>query len=292
MSSVLKTTWNQIRRTPYQALAAVMIMFLTFFALAVFSLVSGGSVKVLKHFESAPQVVAFFEKGKDIPTEEINKIKYVLEETGKLAEFKYVSIYEAEAIYKEKNKDDPLLLELVNYKILPPSIEISATQLEYLPMLKEILEKHPGVEDIAFYEDIVKSLSSWIKNIKIFGAVLVGYLMLQSFLVIIIIIGMKIMARKEEIEIMKLIGATNAFVRGPFVFEGIFYGLVGSLAAWTAAYILLLYSTPFLVSWLGDIGLMPVSIWFMLALLAVQLVLGIIVGFWGSLLAVHRFLKR
>lgn len=292
MNNSFKTSWNQIRRTPYQALAAVMIMFLTFFALSVFSLISAGSVRVLKYFEGAPQVIAFFEKGKDIPETEISKIKNELERSGKLADFKYVSIHEAEAIYREKNEGDPLLLELVNYKILPPSIEISATEIDSLILLKEILEKQPGVEDIAFYEDIVKSLSSWIKNIKIFGLVLVSYLLLQSLLVIIIIIGMKIMVRKEEIEIMKLIGASNAFVRQPFIFEGVFYGLVGSFLAWASCYIFLLYSTPFLISWLGDIELLPVPLWLMLFLLGAQLILGIVVGFFGSLLAVHRFLRK
>ena len=292
MSRKLQTAWKQIRRTPYQAMVAVMVMFLTFFALSVFTLISFGSIKILKYFEASPQVIAFFEKGKDISEGDLSKIKSRLEATGKLASFKYVSIHEAEAIYKEKNKDDPLLLELVNYKILPPSIEISATSIDALPELKKILESQPGVKDIAFYEDIVKSLGNWIKNIRLFGMGLVSYLLIQSFLVVITIIGMKILARKEEIEIMKLIGASHGFVRWPFVLEGIFYGVTGAFLAWGTSYIGLLYATPFLVSWLGDINLLPVPIWFMLLLLSGEIILGILVGFFGSLLAVHRFLRR
>jgi len=267
-------------------------MFLTFFALAVFALICAGSIKILQHFETAPQAIAFFEKGKDVPQEEISKIKLELERTGQLASFKYVSIHEAEAIYREKNKDDPLLLELVNYKILPPSIEISATEIDALPLLKNVLEAQPGVEDIAFYEDVVKSLSSWIKSIRIFGLGLIIYLLIQSFLVVLIIIGMKILARKEEIEIMKLIGASSGFIRWPFVLEGVFYGIISAFFAWISAYTLLLYSTPLLLSWLGDLSLLPVPFWFMFVLLVGKLAAGALVGFVGSLMAVRRFLRR
>ena len=130
-------------------------MILAFFAITSFVMITLGSIKVIQYFEAAPQVIAFFEKGKDLSSEEIDKIKNNLQETGQLASFKYVSIHEAEAIYQEKNKDDPLLLELVNYKILPPSIEISAKSIDFLAKLKDILEQQKGVEDIAFYEDVV-----------------------------------------------------------------------------------------------------------------------------------------
>lgn len=292
MVSHLKTAWRQIRRTPYQSLSTILVILFTFFILAVFCLVSVGSEVVLRYFESAPQVIAFFEKGKDLDEEEINKIKIELEKTGKLASFKYVSVYEAEAIYREKNKNDPLLLELVDYKILPPSIEITATEIDALPLLKEKIEHHPKVKDIAFYEDIVSSLSAWIKGIRIFGIVLVSYLLMQSFLVIVAIIGMKVMARKEEIEIMRLLGADNWFIRWPFIYEGIFYGSTAAFIAWLFSYILLLYTTPFLVSWLGEIDLLPAPLWFVFLVLIIQLFIGILIGFLGSLMAVHRYLRK
>jgi len=292
MAGKFQTALIQIRRSPYQALAAIMIMFLTFFALTGFTLISLGSMAIIKYFEKAPQVIAFFEKGKDLTQDQISSIKNKLDETKQLASFKYVSIYEAEAIYKEKNKSDPLLLELVNYKILPPSIEISAVNIDTLSSLKNILESQPGVKDIAFYEDIVKSLSSWIKNIRIFGIGLISYLLVQSVLIILTITGMKILSRKEEIEILRLIGASNWFIRWPFIFEGALYGVISSFLGWGAAYLLLLYTTPVIIGWLGDVALLPVPIWLMLLILAANLIIGIFVGTIGSLIAVHRFLRK
>jgi len=292
MSGKFSKTLNQLKRTPYQTLAAVMVMFLTFFAVSAFILISLGSVRVLKYFEAAPQVIGFFEKGKDLTDNDIAGIKARLEETGQLASFRYVSIHEAEAIYREKNKDDPLLLELVNYKILPPSIEISAQTIDALPKLKDVLKSQPGVEDIAFYEDIVQSLSNWIKNIRVFGLSIVSYLLVQSILIIITLTGMKILARKEEIEILRLIGASNWFICWPFVLEGIIYGIIGAFLGWGLTYLILLYTTPVIVAWFADITLLPVSMVTMLGILTMEMLVGALVGGWASWLAVYRFLRR
>jgi len=98
MSRKFNTAWSQMRRMPYQALAAIMVMFLTFFALSVFALISIGSIKILQHFEASPQVIAFFEKGQDVSQEQISKIKIELERTDKLASFKYVFIHDPQDI--------------------------------------------------------------------------------------------------------------------------------------------------------------------------------------------------
>ncbi|MFC1711883.1 cell division protein FtsX, partial [Patescibacteria group bacterium] len=251
-----------------------------------------GSMRILKYFEAAPQVIAFFEKGKDLTSENIDTIKAKLEETGQLSSFKYVSIHEAEAIYREKNKEDPLLLELVNYKILPPSIEVSAISIDALPSLKDIISSQPGVEDVAYYEDIVESLSSWVRNIRVFGFSLIVYLLLQSVLIIVIIIGMKILVRKEEIEILRLIGASKWFITWPFVLEGAIYGMLGGILGWGASYLLLLYATPLIISWFQDLNLLPVPVLLMLVILGGEMLAGIIIGGLGGLLASYRFLRK
>jgi len=290
--NILKKTFIQIRRSPWQNLTAVMVTTLTLLVVSVFSLLSIGSVKILKYFESAPQVIAFFKPGQDLSDIQIANIKAQLDKTGKVNEFRYVSTREAEAIYKEKNKDNPLLLELVDYNILPASIEISAKDLNDLKELKNILQTQEGVDEVVYYEDIVTNLSRWISSVKKVGIGVIGYLTLESVLVILVIIGMQIASRKEEIEILKLIGATNWFIRKPFILTAMIYGLTGSLLTWGLSYLLLLYSTPFLAEWLGDIPLLPISFGVMLLLLAGELFLGIMIGIIGGLLAIHRFLKE
>lgn len=291
MLETLVDVFKQIRRTPYQAIAAVVVIFLTFFASSFFVLVSYGSVRILEYFESAPQVIAFFEKGEDLSEDEIFSIKSELEQTDKLATFKYVSTKEAEEIYKDKNKDNPLLLELVDSKILPPSIEVSSNQIEDLSVLKDILAKKESVTDVIYFEDIVKNLSKWINNITNFGIVVLSFLALQSLLIIFVIINMKIVSKKEEVEVLRLIGASRSFIIKPFLMEGMIYGFFGAILAFILSYGLVLYATPTLLEWLQEIPILPLPTDFLLKFLAAEIGGGLLIGLIGSYVAVSRYIK-
>ncbi len=289
MKKHFKTTWNHIRRSPYQALAATLIMFLTFFITNVFVLTAGGFQIVLRYFETRPQVTAFL---KDEATlDQVDILKAKLAQTGKIKETKYISKEEALNIYREQNKNDPLLLEMVTAKILPASLEVSTNDLAQLNEVAQILRSEPMVEEVVFQEDVVKSLQQWTLNIRRVGIALIGTFGLVSLLVILVIVGMKITLRREEIEILQLLGASRWYIRTPFILEGIFYGIFGAFTAWGIAYLLLLYLTSFIVKFFQGIDLLPVSPLFMLAVLGMEIFLGIVIGSLGSLLAVRRYLK-
>src|SRR5215469_12398038 len=99
-----KTTLQHMRRSPYQSLAAVFIMMLTFLSITVFSFIVFGSSAVINFFESKPQVTAFF---KDTATEQnIDSLKNNLNQTGMVSSMKYISKDQALQIYKAQNKDD------------------------------------------------------------------------------------------------------------------------------------------------------------------------------------------
>jgi len=286
---LLKTTWTHIRRSPYQALAAVMIMSLTFFIITIFTLLAAGSQAILNYFETRPQVTAFFED--QVTLEQVDLLKGKLTETGKIKEIKYVSKEEALAIYREQNKDDPLLLEMVTANILPASLEVSTTSITYLGEIAEILRQEPGVEEVIFQQDVVDALHKWTTNIRLIGISLALVFSLAAMLTVLVIIGMKVALRRDEVEIMGLIGASRGYIRAPFLFEGIFYGMLGAIIAWGTVYLLLLYATSFLIDFLAGIPILPAPILFMLAVLGGELLLGIIIGTLGSFIAVRRYLK-
>lgn len=285
----LKTAWNHIRRTPYQALAAILVMSLTFFIASVFILTALGSQAVLRFFETRPQVTAFFKD--EVKVDQVEVLKDKLSLTGKIAQMKYVSKEEALSIYQEQNKNDPLLLEMVTANILPASLEVSTIDLSSLKEIAQILKEENGVEEVIFQEDVITSLSAWTRALRMIGLGLITFLAIVSFLTILIIIGMKIALRKEEIEILRLIGATFWYIRVPFLLEGIFYGVAGAIIAWMATYVLVLYSTPFFVSFLSGVPLLPVSPVFMLLFLGGLILGGVMIGSLGSLIAVRRYLR-
>src|SRR3989344_8394570 len=144
---------KNIRRTPYQALAASMIMFLTFLTLQLFLVIALGSQQILQYYESKPQVIAFF---KDSTTQnDIDAIKRALSETGRVKELTFVSKDDALQIYRDFNSGDPILLELVTASMLPASLEVSTNSLVDLSYIGEILGKEPVVQEVAFPKDLV-----------------------------------------------------------------------------------------------------------------------------------------
>lgn len=284
-----KLLQRNIRRTPYQALAASMVMFLTFFTLLLFLILAIGSQQILKYYESKPQTIAFF---KDNTSEsDISAIKNALNQTGMVTSLKYVSKEEALKIYQDRNKNNPTLLELVTANILPSSLEISTRDPKDLAPIAGILKKEPVVEEVVYPEDVVAALTKATNVVRIVGLVSVTFLTLFAFLVILMVIGFKIRLKRGEIETMRLLGASTWFIRAPFILEGIWYGVVGAFLSWILTYILLWYFTPFLQGALGEIKLLPVSWVLMMVLLLVALLAALLIGALGSYGAVRRYLK-
>lgn len=280
---------RNIKRTPFQAIAACMVMFLTFLALQTFVLVALGSQEALKYFESKPQVIAFFKEG--TTNQDISAIENALKQESRVTSTKFISQEQALEVYKDKNKNDPALLELVTANILPSSLEISTRTPDDLSPIAEILKREPVVSEVIVPEDVVKTLTSVTSVIRIVGGSTVAFLMVFSILVILMIIGFKIRLKRGEIEIMRLLGASSSFVRNPFILEGMFYGVSGAIFAWIISYTLLWYFTPFLQGYLGEVSLLPVKPLFMLALLGINIIVALFIGGLGSYGAVRRYLK-
>ncbi|MDD5147080.1 MAG: permease-like cell division protein FtsX [Candidatus Daviesbacteria bacterium] len=289
MSRAIEFTKRNIRRTPFQAIAASMVMLLTFLALQTFIILAAGSQAALRYFESKPQVIAFFKEG--TTDQDVTAIENALKQETRVTNTKFVSKDMALQIYREKNKNDPTLLELVTANILPASLEISTKDPEDLAPIADILKREPVVSEVIVPEDVVATLTSITRIIRYIGGATVGFLMIFATLVIVMIIGFKIRIKRTEIEIMRLVGASPGFIRTPFIFEGMLYGVTGTILAWIISYTLLWYFTPFLQGYLGEIKLLPVNPLFMLALLGGSLIAACVVGAIGSFAAVRRYLK-
>lgn len=283
------TAWRNIRRSPYQAFSAILIMSLTFLVISFFVFILVGSSTIINFFESKPQVTAFFKN--DAKQEDINDLQNRLSQSGEIASIKFVSKDQALGIYKEQNKDDPLLLDLVTADVLPASFEISAVKIEDLGRISETLKKSSIVSEVIYQRDVVSALTSWTNAIRQIGIALIILLSAVSIFIMVTIIGIKISHKKEDIEIMKLIGATSWYIRWPFIIEGIAYGAIGAAIGWTIAVGTLLYTTPFLESFLKGIPILPVSLISLLELLLLELILAAILGVISSYLAVLRYLK-
>lgn len=292
------TAWKYIRRSPYQAVAAILTIFITFLLGGFFTLCTLVSVQAIQYFEGKPQITVFF--ADKAGQKEADALKVKLQATDKIKTMKFVSKEEALAIYKEQNKKDPLLLEMVTADILPASLEVTTIDPQYLKDIEPVIKESDGVEDIVFQKDVVDSLLRWTNAIRGFGGLLAGVLSLDSILIIMIIIGMKIALRREEIDILKLMGATVWYIRKPFILEGGLYGIFGSSIASIISIGIIIWLRNYILSFLGVIPSIayilnnPLQAPFLLflgILFVSYLILGFLLGSIGSLVAVGRYLK-
>lgn len=306
--SKYKTTWQHIRRSPYQSFLAITVMTLTFFVVGLVLYVAFASSSLLNYFEQKPQITVFFSDDKT--AESVKQLETKLKKTEKIATVKYVSKDEALKIYQDRFKSDPLLLEMVTADILPASLEVSTVKPEYLSDVAQILKGEMGINEVIYQKDIIDTLLTWTNTIRRVGTALIIFFSLLSILVMLTITGMKIVLRKEEIEILKLVGATKWYISSPFYSEGMFYGIMGAFLGWGLVYILLLYSTPFLSSLFQGIpalsfafgmtslslpnitfSIWPVAIEFMGLLLGLLVLFGIAISAIGTLIALWRYVR-
>jgi cell division transport system permease protein len=281
---------RNIRRTPYQAMAAIMVMFLTFLTMLIFILLAMGSHKLIKEFESKPQVIGFFEDG--ATEQDVMAIKKNLEQTGKVASVKYITKEEAFQNYKDLNKADPKSLELVTSSMLPPSLEVSTNNPQDLALVADMLAQEPviGKDNVIIPVDVIDAISKFSNTVRTTGIIVISFLSLFSLLIILMIIGFKIRIKRREIEIMKLLGATSWFIRAPFILEGIFYSSFGAFVAWVMSYLILWYATPWIQEAIKDVSLLPISPIVMLELLLIGQLIAVVIGFVGSYGAIRRYL--
>ncbi len=285
---LLKTAASRMRRNPYHALAAFFVMFLTFVVVGAFVLVSLGSNVLLAYFESRPAITAFLEDGTD--TEKVKGIQDSLVSTGVVSKTKYISKEEALKIYKERNKNEPLLSEFVTADILPASIEVSTHKLEDLSKVAGMLTKDPSVDEVVFQKNIVETLNVWTRALRNIGGVVVVFLLATSLLTTLIVVGLNIALHKDEIEIMRLVGATDGYIRTPFIFEGVFYGGFSALVATAFLWGLFVWLSPFLQSVFSGVPLLPINQLVFVYLLLFEVVAGSVIGIIGAFIATRRYL--
>jgi cell division transport system permease protein len=220
---------SQLRRSPYQTVGIYFALTFSFFILLLFSFTILLLTKLVAYVESQPQVTVYFLK--TTPESDIFKLRQEILETGKVKEARYVSKDQALAIYKDINKNEPLLLEMVSKEALPASLEVYTTKPEYLRDIAQRAKEEPGVEDVAFQQDVIDNLIKITNGVK-FGAL--AFLTAQFVVVFFVIFStmtFKMIAKKDEIETLRLLGASRFFIARPLISENMIINFAASLTA-------------------------------------------------------------
>lgn len=249
----LKFAVQNFVRNLWLSLVTVIILTLALFIIHLLVGVKVVADESLAAVRSRVDLVVFFDEL--APESEVLELKARLEKLPEVAAVRYVSKDEALARFQEQTADEPVIqesLRAVEQNPLPASLVIKPRQLEQYPQIlavvneptyEQIVERDSDIESKATF---IRKLSRTTQNIARVGFWLSIVFALIAALVIFNAIRITIYTYREEIGIMKLVGASNAFIRAPFIIESVFYAVVASLVALTILWFLLSTIAPFL----------------------------------------------
>ena len=283
-----------IRRNALMSLAAIATMVLMLLLLAGFWLLQAGLAAGVAYVEEKVEIVADL---RDIPGAEavlVVQAQALAAEVAAMPEVRavrYVSKDEALARFQARLRERGQI-DLTGYldrNPLPASLEVSLVDPRDYEAVVDLLSSHDEVvEDVVEIQQLIERLTSVTDVLRTGGAVV---LVVVGFVVLFIIVNtirLAVVARREEIEIMRLVGASDAFIRWPFIFEGAFVGLLG---AGVALVILALAAGPAGEMMYGFFRVLPLELGDLardIVLLVVGTGLG--VGVVGSWLSVRSYL--
>lgn len=289
MSKVFQKVINNIKRDAWLSITSVFIMTVTFFTTSIFITTALGSNAVLKFLESRAQVTAFFLD--EVEESEILTLKDSLLARDDVVEVNYISKEDALNIYLGQHEDEPILLESITANIFPASLDIKTKSLDDLPSIAAQLEKVEGVEEVVFYRDVVNNFKNWSRTARVVGLVLIFMLSVISISIVLVTIGMAIHTKGGEIEIMKLVGASDSYVKWPFLLQGALYGVVAGIISTLFLYILIPIILPKILLVFKGIPIPRINVLYLLGLTLVEIVFGAILGAMGSMLAMRKYLR-
>ncbi|MCI5721385.1 MAG: permease-like cell division protein FtsX [Firmicutes bacterium] len=268
------------------AITAMMLILGLFFVITVN--VNLFSEMVKSDFE---QVEIFIEDS--CSEAEIQQIMENLQEQKDVEKVEFRSKEDALKIMKQRWGESGYLLDSLDKNPLPSSVIVTVKSLEKADKVTEYAQEIAGVEDVKYYKETVEKLTKVTDFLQLTALIIMAFLVVVSVIVVSNTIKLTVFARSKEISIMSYIGATNWFIRGPFLVEGIIIGIISSLVAALITY--LAYSR--VVSIIGiqvmtilSSPLVPAA-YLAGNLICIFMAIGISIGACGSIISMRKFLR-
>jgi cell division transport system permease protein len=280
-------------------LTTIAIIGISMLIFSSFSLIAFNLTSFLKMWEDKIEVIAYLRKG--TPLSEVEELLRNTRQLEGVETVKYVSPYDAMAFMESKLGSQKDLLGGIQPGVLPSSIEIRLEkEFRNSASVKEVVsevKRFPQIEEIQYGQEWVETFSGLVHIFRLTQWALGGLLLIGIIFITSNTLQLTISSRKEEIEIMHIMGTSPGFIQVPFYIEGLIQGLLGTglaiLFLFYLYYRVLLYKvffhyiTPSMKEWLTGVPILflpPEKI-------AMILLGGMVLGFFGSFVASIKFLK-
>lgn len=288
----IKEAFLNFKKAGLMSYASIGIITVTLFILSLFLLVTTNLGEVVSLLVKRTSIIVYLKDG--LSKTEIIEFEKTIGEMKQVTQVVYVSKEEALCKFKEKLREYKDILDNLPANPLPNYLEVNLEKGDFdweeIGKIAKEIEKSDLVSEIDYGQKIVGILGKIINGLKIIMVGIGLILCLATLIIISNTIELGLFAREEEIEIMKLVGATNWFIRFPALIEGIWQGIISGSCALFLLW--LLYKFIIFKLWASEPLFQLIPLRFIpLELILSVFLISVLVGCLGSFLSLHYFLK-
>lgn len=285
----IREVFISLRRNNWMSVASIGTVAVSLFIFGMFLMMVMNMNKLAENMESQVQInVYLLDK---VDREQARDIEKDLKEIEGVESVGFVTKDEAMERFKDRLGDQRTLLDALDEtNPLPDSFEVTVTNPDLVKPAAEKMEKIDGVECAKYGQDVMEHLFEITRLLRIFGFTLMLVLAFATLFIISNTIRLTVFARRKEIAIMKYVGATDWFIRWPFVMEGMVLGLFGSIIAAMVLRTAYTAMAEKVYETLAFFPLIPEQP-FLTYITIVVVISGMVVGAIGSAVSIKKFLK-
>lgn len=289
---LIKEGYDNLKKHGSKTFSTMLIICATMIILGIFIILFQNVNKNVETVRVEQGLQAFID---DTATED--EIDYMQDEIAQITGVKEVKYIDKDMAYEDAKvafKDQEYFLEgMDKLKIFPASFVVKFADIGQSSTVKTAVEKVDGIYKVKYNEGTIQAVISLSKIANVFLLGIGAVLLVVSVFIISNTIKIAVYSNKREIFIMKYIGATNGFIRTPFIVEGAIMGLVSALISFvliSISYVVIYARIPQIGSTLGVFGFLPYSsLWYQI--LGIYVVLGLFIGIFGSAISIKKYLK-
>lgn len=298
---ILRSGFVNFWRNSFVSLASILVMVVTLFVIGSLVFMGATLDSSLNQLKEKVDVNVYFVI--EAPEEEIIALKDRIGVLPEVASVEYISRDEALERFRARHQNDQLTLQALDElgeNPLGASLNIRAKETSQYAGIAKFLEDETAlggessiIDSVNYFQNkaAIDKLGAIIDAAETFGWVLTATLVVATIIITFNTIRLAIYSSREEIAVMRLVGASNMYIRGPFVFEGAMYGFIAGIVTLLIFYPLTYSLGPVTQSFFGDINLFTYYIRNFLMIFAIIMGSGILLGAIASFLAVRKYLS-
>jgi cell division transport system permease protein len=284
---IVREGFTGIKRAKLAATTSIISLFIAVLLLGVLTRIGFNIYSQAMSIKDLIEVEVFLF---DVDERTTNQIRQDLEEEELVQEVTYISKDSASAVMRKEFGTG--VEELAELNFLPASFRLSVDTdagADRIETMVSRLRNLRGVDEVEYNAALLKVMESNLNTFTLIGGGLGILILLAALILVYNTIRLTIYAKRDLIRAMKLVGATNKFIRSPFIVEGLLQGLIAGSLAVLSVFVIFEFAIPFYLADLGTLS-WPLGRWYFLV--GAMLLLSLLMGWWGSRWAARRFIQE